>query len=185
MAEDETAGRRRRIGISLGTLVALVTLATGILTLRDQLFPRDEDPPLKGSSEIQRFDGVAGHFEESRAILGFLDQHDGEPVQIDVSFPDLAGTGNYIGDPGSVTYVQVFTECTPDLPSGQEPSFADGCMATSLELDGPQNDDSGGFLQHGVPVLKGYFSVDVTGALQMGVTPIFLEPLTFEEATRS
>ena len=36
------ASRKRRVGISLGTLVALVSLATGILTLRDQLFPRDE-----------------------------------------------------------------------------------------------------------------------------------------------
>jgi hypothetical protein len=132
---------------------------------------------------IPRFDGVAGHLEESRAILSFLEQHDGERVLLDVSFPDLSGSDDYIGNVGNVTYVQLFTECNPDLLPEEKPEFAKGCLATSLELREPATDDSGGFLQHGVPVFKGYFTVDVTGALQMGVSPIYLRPLTFEQAT--
>ena len=185
---ERTAARKRRVRISLGTLVALVTLATGILTLRDQLFPRSGSEPTTTSSppkgEIEAFDGIAGHLAESRALVGFLEQHDGETVQLNVGFPDLAGTDDYIGDPGSVTYVQLFTECRPDLPSGEEPDFGKGCLATSLELSGPETADSTGFLEHGVPVLKGFFLVDVTGALHQGVTPIRLEPLTFEQAVQ-
>ena len=184
---ERTAASKRRVRISLGTLVALVTLATGVLTLRDQLFPRGESEPTTTASspngEIEGFDGVAGHLAESRAVLGFLEQHDGETVQLNVGFPDLAGTDDYIGDPGSVTYVQLFTECTPALSPGEEPDFVKGCMATSLELSGPETGDSGGFLEHGVPVLKGFFVVDVTGALHQGVTPIRLRPMTFEQAT--
>ena len=190
MGDDETADKpppgsgaasKRRFRITLATLVALMTLATGALTLRDQLFPGDDE----GSGDdpvIQRFDGVAGHLAESRALIGFLEQNDGQVVQLDVGFPDLAGSDDYIGDPGSVTYVQVFTECTPDPPPGEEPDFAKGCLATSLEL-GPETEDSGGFLEHGVPVVQGYFEVDVTGALHQGVSPIGLRPLTLEEAT--
>jgi hypothetical protein len=114
--------RKRRIGISLGTLVALVTLATGILTLRDQLFPRSEPEPtttMPQTGEIEAFDGVAGHFEESRAVLGFLEQHDGETVQLNVGFPDLAGTDNYIGDPGSVTYASSSPNARPIFPRGK------------------------------------------------------------------
>ena len=135
------------------------------------------------SSVIPAFDGVAGHLEESRAILSFMEQHDGDTVLLDASFPDLSGSDDYIGDVGNVTYVQLFTECTPDLPPEEKPDFTKGCLATSLELREPATDDSGGFLQHGVPVFKGYFTVDVTGALQMGVSPIYLRPLTFEQAT--
>lgn len=179
-SSERDAASKRRFRISLATLVALMTLATGALTLRDQLFPGDGEVPVDPA--IQRFDGVVGHLAESRALIGFMEQNDGQVVQLDVGFPVLAGSDDYIGDPGSVTYVQVFTECTPDPPPGEEPDFAKGCLATSLEL-GPETEASGGFLEHGVPVIQGYFEVDVTGALHQGVSPIRLRPLTFEEAT--
>ena len=53
-----------------------------------------------------------------------------------------------------------------------------------LAPQGAETDDSSAFFQHGVPVMKGYFKVDVTGGLQMGISPVFLKPLTFEQATR-
>ena len=59
---------------------------------------------------IPRFEGVVGHLEESQAILTFLEQHDGETVLLDVGFPDLAGSDDYIGEAGEVTYVELFTE---------------------------------------------------------------------------
>jgi hypothetical protein len=133
---------------------------------------------------------VAGHLEESRAVLDFLDQNDGEPVRLEVGFPDVAA-GDFIVENVTradgktvqmVTYVQLFTECDPGLMPGEQPAFVQGCVATSLELNGPGTEESSGFMAHGVPILKGYFAVDVTGGLHMGVSPIGLKPLTFEQA---
>ncbi len=57
-------------------------------------------------------------------------------------------------------------------------------MATALSVRGRRINESGGFLSHGFPVLKGYFAVDATGGLHMGITPIRLKPLTLEQAKR-
>jgi len=65
---------------------------------------------------------------------------------------------------------------------GEQPAFVKGCVATSLELIGPATEESSGFMAHGVPMTKGYFAVDVTGGLHMGVSPIRPKPLTFEQA---
>ena len=73
-------------------------LVTGLLTLKDQLFPKEEEkkPTVvvapRDRGEIPRFDGIAGHLAESRALLDFLGQHDDEVVYLEVGFPKL-GTG--------------------------------------------------------------------------------------------
>ncbi len=75
------------------------------------------------------------------------------------------------------------TECDSDIPPEMtNPTPADGCTGTSLRIDGPETADSQTFFEHGVPIIKGYFAVDVTGALHQGLTPIGLEPLTFDQA---
>jgi hypothetical protein len=75
------------------------------------------------------------------------------------------------------------TECASDIPAGEtNPTTADGCMGTSVSIDGPETEDSQTFFEHGVPRIKGHFLVDVTGSLHMGITPINLKPLTFEQA---
>jgi hypothetical protein len=191
-----------RVGAAVATVAALVGIATGVLTLRDQLFSDDggKSPTTPGQSEpreIARYDGVAGHFAEGRALLDFLEQHKREPVYLKVGFPDL-GTGPAGGDnvytrsepSGSgtrylLTELDLMTECQGDIPpDNTNPTPADGCMATGLRIDGPETDESSTFFEHGVPVIKGYFAVDVTGALHQGVTPILLKPLTFDEAKR-
>ena len=181
----------------LGTLTGVVALllALGVVQPFDEPESPNDGPPVADSEEIPRFDGVAGHLAESRALLDFLDQHDDETVYLEVGFPDHltgpAGGDNVIvdtvpADGGTkyvVTSITLMTECEPgaSLPD-ENPTISDGCTGTSLALDGPVTDDSGTFFQHGVPVIKGHFVVDVTGALQMGVTPIYLRPLTFEQA---
>ena len=200
--------KRRRLGVSLATLVAVVTLATGVLTLKDQLFPPDDGakaptvvvtPQTHRTDEIQRFDGIAGHLAESRALLDFLDQHDDDIVYLEVGFPTLSPPGPISGDnvvvetvsaSGGTTTTEIkeialMTRCPPDLPSTTEnPTPRDACTGTSLDIQGEETTDSGTHFQHGVPVIKGYFKVDVTGGLQMGLSPIFLRPLTFEQATQ-
>lgn len=195
--------KRRRVRISLATLVALVTLATGVLTLKDQLFPGDDGETSvvvapREPGEIPRYDGIAGHLADSRALLDFLDQHDDDTVYLEVGFPKLSPPGPVSGDNvvvATVPYkggnkavikqIGLMTECPSGIPLTKEnPTPEDGCTGTSLDIQDSETDDSGTFFQHGVPAIKGYFKVDVTGALHMGLSPIFLKPLTFEQATR-
>jgi hypothetical protein len=200
--ESGTGGRSKlRMGAALATVATLVGIATGVLTLRDQIFGEDEpEPPppanTADSGEIASFDGVAGNFADSRAILDFLDQHDREPVYLDVGFPDHA-TGPGGGDnvvsqeepfQGGTAYrvesVVLITECSSgvEIDPASPPTVADGCQGTSLAIDGPETTDSNTFFEHGVPRMKGHFQVDVTGALYMGISPIQLTPLTEEKA---
>lgn len=59
------------------------------------------------------------------------------------------------------------TRCSSDIPSTvTNPSTADGCMGTGLRIFGPETTDTETVYDHGVPRLKGYFAVDVTGDLQ-------------------
>jgi hypothetical protein len=67
-------------------------------------------------------------------------------------------------------------------PENLNPVPADGCTGTGLQIVGRETNESQTFFEHGVPNIKGYFSVDVTGALHQGITPIILRPLTFEQA---
>jgi hypothetical protein len=191
-----------RMGAILATVATLIGIMTGILTIRDQLFSDNggEQPPATSPPEktrIARFEGVAGHLAESRAILDFLDQHDHETVYLDVGFPDhatgVAGGDNILvetvpykgGTTVNVTSFTLVTECNSGVAPGETPTIDATCVGTSLDISGPETDDSGTFFQHGVPVIKGHFVVDVTGALQMGRTPIYLKPVTFEQATAS
>jgi hypothetical protein len=75
------------------------------------------------------------------------------------------------------------TKCVSDIPpDNTNPTPADGCMGTGLRVSGPETEDAETFFEHGVPRIKGYFAVDVTGDLHQGVTAINLEPLTSEQA---
>jgi hypothetical protein len=203
MENESGTGRRSklRMGAALATVATLVGIATGVLTLRDQIFGDDEpEPPPAGSSaphEIASFDGVAGNFADSRAILNFMEEHDREPVYLDVGFPDHA-TGPAGGDnvvsrkepaeSGGTIYrvesVVLITECNADVQIDEfsSPTVADGCQGTSLGIEGPETTDSQTFFEHGVPRIKGHFQVDVTGALYMGISPIMLTPLTEDKA---
>jgi hypothetical protein len=187
---------RRRIGAAIGTVAALVGIATGVLTLTDQIFEGDDEANDSVLVErerqgVARFRGVAGHLEEAGAVLDFLEQHDGRPVRLEVGFPEIPSDDYTVEDVPqgdgttrqTVTQVRLFTECR-DLPPGKAPDYRYNCLAAGLTVNGPAKEGSSAFLQHGVPTIKGYFSVDVTGGLQMGVMPINLKPLTFEEARR-
>ena len=140
-----------------------------------------EPPPAK--HQVPRFSGVVGNFEQSRAFLTFLEDNDGDPVQLEEVGFNEATFDDFIGDPGNVRYVQVWTECDPAVADEVDPDFGMGCLATSFEVDGPETADTDTYLQHGVPMYDGFFRVDVSGNLQNGVSPIYLEPLTREAAT--
>ena len=186
--------------------LGVVSLIAGVIGIVTGLVPLylifsggdDEPPPANGdqASEIQEFDGVAGHFAESRAILNFLDQHDGEVVYLDVGFPPILGPGSGdnllveivpTADGNSTPEIQqisVMTECgSSEANAEANPTVSDGCTGVALTFGQPQNPDAQTFFEHGVPRVKGYFRVDMTGGLYQGLRPISLEPLTFEEAT--
>jgi hypothetical protein len=182
-------------------VAALVGIATGVLTLRDQLSSDDSGKSSTGAGQseprkIPRYDGVAGHLAESRALLDFLDQHNRESVYLDVGFPD------HIGAPGGRTdnvasfsepykggtrfvikELDLMTQCDSNVsPKKKNPTVFDSCQGSGLFIIGRETNESQTFFEHGVPRIKGYFAVDVTGALHMGITPINLKPLTFDQA---
>ncbi len=165
-------------------VVALLAVAIGAGGLWWAL-AGDRSGALPSSREVPRYDGVVGNFEASRAFISFLEDHDGEPVQLDEVGFNEATFDDFIGNPGDVSYVQVWTECDPPIPDDVDPDTGIGCMATSFQIAGDHTDDTQAYLTHGVPVYDGYFRVDVSGTLQNGVSPIFLAPLTREEATYS
>jgi len=176
--------------VIIPVMVALIGVGVPLLTtvLDDESGPLPtptptsvEPSPAKG--DVPRFSGVVGNFEQARAFVTFLEDNDGDPVQLEeVGFYE-ATFDDFIGDPGSVSYVQVWTECTPDIGAEVDPDFGMGCLATSFEIDGAETADTQTYLQHGVPVYDGFFRIDVSGNLQNGVSPIFLEPLVREDAT--
>ena len=75
------------------------------------------------------------------------------------------------------------TTCSSDISATvTNPTPADGCMGTGLHISGPETIDTQTYFDNGVPVLDGYFAVDVTGDLHQGITAIDLRPLTAEQA---
>jgi hypothetical protein len=171
-----------------GTLIAL-----GVIEGSDD----PESPPTPApaeSEEIPRYEGVAGHLAEGTALIDFLEQHDRETVLLDVSFPNHFNTGGadnvYTEDVGSesgtfppISSIELMTECDPEGPLPENPTVSDGCMGVSLSIQGDQTEDSYTTFLHGAPLITGYYTVDVTDYLQMGISPILLKPLTYEEAT--
>jgi hypothetical protein len=200
-AEPRKGRSRLRTGAVLATVATLVGIATGVLTLRDQLFPSDDvkdGPPGQTTAQepgIPSFEKPVGHFAEARPVLAFLKRNDREAVFLDINFPDL-GTGPGGGDNVEsqtepfkggtrylVTSVTLITNCFEEIPAGEtNPTPSDGCQGTSLRIGGPETEDSQTSFQHGVPKIKGYFIVDDTGFMQMGITTIILRPVTFDEA---
>lgn len=185
---DEDVGashRRRRLAALVATATAIVGLATGVLTLRDQLFPREESsvrnpegastvivPPVR---EVQRFAGIAAHFEQSRAFIEFLIAHDEETVLLDVSFRVADQVdGGALGFPPTT----LKTDCDPGATPGSE-----FCSGVQIIVRGKPNRDTLFGVAHGSPVLEGYFAVDVSSREFMGIRGILLEPRTRKQAT--
>jgi hypothetical protein len=86
--------RRRLVGWSLAVVGAFVTaLVTGIAGKVFDVIWQGGGSPTRNTSEIARFDGIAGHLAEARALLDFLDQHDDDIVYLEVGFPKLSPAG--------------------------------------------------------------------------------------------
>jgi hypothetical protein len=196
-AESSRRFLERPLGI-VSLIAGVVGILTGIvglvITLGGSGGDGRSDADVNQTAEIQEFEGVAGHLAESRAILSFLDQHDGDVVYLDVGFPAIVGPAS--GDnlvverisnedgttSDEIQQIDLMTDCgTSGVNSAENPTVGDGCTGSALSIGQPQNSDAQTFFEHGVPRVKGYFRVDVTGGLYQGLRPIGLEPLTFDE----
>jgi hypothetical protein len=182
----------RRLSVWLGTATAIVALATGVLTLRDQIFGTDPEPPGPGPgppTTVPYFGGVAGHLERSDDLIDFLKNHDRDAVRMQVGFRigledfSVKGFGTEPYEPGDDPRVDLYTDCTPPLSTSEreqvELGFSDvlpppRCMVWQLWV-GPDTDESRIYVTHGTPRLEGYFVVDI-GDLHMGYTPVTLKP---------
>jgi hypothetical protein len=183
--------------LGIVTLIAgLVGIVTGVVTLWFTLSNANGEPQNAGdqAGEVAEFEGVVGHHAESRAILSFLDQNNGEVVFLDVGFPSITGAETdenllveSVGTPDGnqsqeIREINLMTDCgNSDANLNPNPSVRDGCTGVALRIEQPQHRDAQTFFEHGVPRVKGYFRVDVTGGLYQGLSPIGLTPLTFDE----
>lgn len=196
-AESSRRFLERPLGI-VSLIAGVVGILTGIvglvITLGGSGGDGSSDANADRTGEIQEFEGVAGHLAESRAILSFLDQHDRDVVYLDVGFPPILGpasgenllverVSNEDGTTSDeIQQIDLMTDCgTSGANSVENPTVEDGCTGVALRIGQPQNPDAQTFFEHGVPRVKGYFRVDVTGGLYQGLRPIGLEPLTFDE----
>ena len=186
----------RSVGIWLGSIATIIGIATGVFTLRDQIFPPDETPSASTPS-IPYFDGVVGHLERSERFIGFLQQHDGDPVRMQAGFQlsldDFGAKG--FGQAGSQSeqnaYIVLYTTCNPPLSTAERERVRLGftrevmgygrCMGDELHV-GPDTDESGIYVSHGTPRLEGYFRVNV-GDMHQGLVGIQLTPITASQAT--
>ena len=171
-AESSRPFLERPLGV-VSLIAGLVGIVTGVVTLVITFGgggAGQREANGNQASEIQQFDGIAGHLAESRAILNFLDQHDGDVVYLDVGFPPILGPAS--GDNLLVETVQredgnnayeiqeisVMTECNePEGNSKLNPTVLDGCTGVALTISQPPNPDAQTFVEHGVPRVKGYF----------------------------
>jgi hypothetical protein len=193
---------RLRVGAAIGTVATIVGIATGVLTLRTQIFggPSGSSNTATDSAprEVPQYQGIAGHFAAGQRLLAFLNQNDGQSVHLHVAFPDLAtgpGGGPNVytrsepfqgGTISHITEVDLMTTCSGDISAtNTDPTPADGCMGTGLAITGPETTDTQTYFDNGVPVLDGYFAVDVTGDLHQGITAIDLRPLTAKQAKQN
>jgi hypothetical protein len=182
----------------IASAAAIVGIATGIFTLRDQLFGSDDGPapPQGDGREVPYFNDVASHLEESRDLIGFLQTHDGDAVQLEVGFQlglddfSVDGFGVPSSEPDALPRITLYTECTPPLSPAEQEQFDLGfrdqlvigrCFGDELLITGPDTDESGIYVIHGNPRIEGYFLVDI-GDLHMGFTAISLKPINFQEA---
>jgi hypothetical protein len=189
--------RSRSLQIWLASAAAVIGIATGVFTLRDQIFGSDPGPT---EENIPYFDAVVGPLEKSRDFIGFLQTHDGDAVRLNAGFQvalddfSVDGFGTARGESteeGADPWVRVYTECTPPLSGAEQEQFDLGsrdelvigrCFGDDLFVDGPDTEDSGIYVIHGAPRMEGYFLVDI-GDLQMGFTAVYLTPISFEEAS--
>jgi hypothetical protein len=188
------------MGAVLATVATLVGIATGVLTLRNQLFSSDDEKDGQQGqaagqdTDIPSFEKPVGHFAEARPVLTFLKRNDRKGVFLDLTFPNHGGGDNVEsqsepvdgGTRAFVSAVTLITNCSREVPAGEmNPTILENaCQGTRLAISGPETEDSGTSFQHGFPRIKGYFIADDTGFMQMGETTIGLRPVTFEEAKR-
>lgn len=182
---DHATHKRGRLGAWVASAAAIVGLLTGIFTLKDQIFPDDRDNALtvveRRSERIPQFKGVAGHFDQSRAILDFLGQNDGSAVRLDVVFRVPKDDLNPNEPQSTVNSVFLYTACL-ELPPGEAPSGA-RCTGVNLVIVGdPFAGDAQSGVPHGSPVIDGYYKVRVSTVATNGFEPISLTPLSVEQA---
>ena len=197
--------RPRRLGVWLASAAAVVGIATGILTLRDQIFPPDTtntgpSPPPAENGTIPYFSGSVGHLENSRDFIGFLQKHDGDAVRLDAGFRvtlddfRVEGFGVKPNDSEDYSWVVLYERCDPPLSPAEkekldfgsasardELSIPGRCFGSELYVQSPNTDDSGIYVAHGTPRMEGYFAVNM-GDLQMGFEGIRIRPIEAVEA---
>jgi hypothetical protein len=196
---DNSPGKKpvsRRPHVWLATVATLIGIATGVLTLRNELFPRDE-PVAADSTSIPYFDDIVSHLERSRDFIGFLQKHDTDAVKLQVGFqlsPDdyaAKGLGSLApGDDSDAANIVLYTECRPPLTAAERRQVELGftrkilgygrCTGDELVI-GKDTDESGIYVTHGNPRLEGYFRVNV-GDMHQGFVGIVLHPITRGEA---
>jgi hypothetical protein len=147
-----------------------------VFTLWDKIFPPDH-PASVNTRSGPYFDRVVGHLEpSSKEFIGFLQNHDGDPVKLQVGFrlsPDdfrAKGFGRTSSENDQESYIVLYTMCSLALSAAEKARVDRGftrevmgygrCIGDELMI-GPDTEESGVYVTHGTPRLEGYFTVNV------------------------
>ena len=180
--------RRRSVRISLATLATLVGLATGLFTLREQIFGSADpssDGPASQEKALPTFQkGGIDHFEDAEAFIDFLQANDGKAVKLTVSFGDVTSFG-IDTEGGDDPYVTLYYEpCVTRPPPGQHPGLEHGCVGTNVVVSGEDPAVPSQLYYSSGLRLQGYFAVQSAGGeMHQGISGIILRALSFEQAT--
>lgn len=71
---DRTSGISRKAKAVIAGLTAVLTLATGTLTLRDQLFPSDDDPPIGPEDQVADVTNDAEAKSQANRLIDVLNE---------------------------------------------------------------------------------------------------------------
>lgn len=179
MTEDVSRPNRRRwYTAAIASATALVGLATGLLTLRDQIFGGSEDRPVvvdveRQPQQVKEFSGKVGHFVDGQAFVEFLIANNRTTVRLDVAVPVREAPD------GSLRQEEPFvkTDCDRGAAPGSE--FCSGFRI--FIPPGVQSSDTLHGFAHGAYALEGYFRIDVSSRSWMGERPVRLTPATRPE----
>jgi len=167
----------------LATVVAVITIVTGILTIRDQLFGGSGDPAPASpttSPSLPAYEDRVGNFDSADQLLDFLNRNDSNVVDLSLAFDSDVVDFDTEGAEGIDPYVVLYYEpCS--VPNGQTVSAADGCPGTQLSISGQEPDGTSKFYFSGGLRLEGFYRVRALREMHQGISAIALEALKSSE----
>jgi hypothetical protein len=168
--EPTIAARLNRGWTLFLALGAVVTLIVGVVTLYDRFAPKPSPTAGSGSSAGPAwFGGELSDPGTAEAFLTFIDDHDGETVELDIScYDDYKTSSCFLGEgiPADTNHLWIFTQERCFIESEAETNFKD-CYGSQVFWIGKNAGTSfliaNGSAGAGSVIIKGRAKIRIAG----------------------